>query len=105
MSAGTISISGDLCSTDLFFNAQDHDGSLSCQTGSNDAHGPVWSTGNGLIDVDGCPFDDPGTSGALGASSSPDPDLEYPAIGFGRALNLNTAPAGNGGNRMYLYLR
>ena len=105
MSAGTLTISGDLCSTDLYFNAQDHDGLLTCQPNSHDAHGPVWSTSNGDVDADGCPFDDPGPTGGLGPARILGFEVEFPAQGFGRALNLNLGSVGSGANRMSIYLR
>jgi alpha-tubulin suppressor-like RCC1 family protein len=108
MSAGTITVSGDLCSTELFFNAQDHDGTNGCGWGAADnAYGPVWSVDNNH----GCPLDDAGFSGSLGPS-----DL-YPTvetlnqstlllpIGFGQALSLNTGTVDAGENYMWVLVR
>jgi hypothetical protein len=106
MTAGTISAGGDLCSTDLFFNAKDHDGPLATCKDDNNAHGPSWSTNNGEGGAweDGCPFDDPGKRGSLG------PDKYYPgderdALGFGYALGLNTGTAGAGVNNIQVLVR
>ncbi len=83
-----------LCDSDLYLNPADLDGA-SCgvpEPHRSDAWGPAWSVGGN----DGCPLDDPGEASSLGPSSLEDPSLEYgaaaPAVGFGRALGLNTQP-------------
>lgn len=100
MTAGTLAASGDLCSTDLYFNAQDRDGAVTCDGGSpSDAYGPSWSgAGN-----DGCPLDDAGSYGLGPASDAP--TSESDGLGFGHALGLNTGAAGTGANWMQVYVR
>jgi len=111
MTAGTISSTGNLCSTALYVNAADHDGSLGCaQSGANnDVHGPSWSATNNS----GCPLDDPGQTGNLGpdkwnasVESLSAPGAAGPqANGFGWALGLNTGTPGLGQNYMDVYVR
>jgi hypothetical protein len=98
---------GALCDTGLYLNPADLDG-LGCdlpEPHRSDAWGPAWSVGGN----DGCPLDDVGETGSLGPASLEDPTVEYglaePAIGFGRALGLNTGQAGSGQNRMEVYAR
>lgn len=99
MSAGTIAAAAKLCSTHLFFNADDHDGAAAC--GDDDqAWGPVWSANTNT----GCPFDDPGSASSLGPNFFGS-TVEFNAIGFGQALGLNTGVLGTGQNRMAVYVR
>ena len=99
LGGGTIAATAKLCSTHLYFNADDHDGKAEC--GDNDqSWGPAWSANVN----NGCPFDDPGSSSGLGATFS-QPAVEQVSIGFGAALGLNTGAAGSGQNRMAIYVR
>jgi cysteine-rich repeat protein len=66
LSAGTISVAGALCDTDLYFNAQDKDGGSSCNS-EDDSFGPTWDASSSIGNQQNCPFDDPGVSGSLGA--------------------------------------
>jgi len=102
MSDGTIGAFYDLCSTQLFFNAQDHDGTSTCGcTDCTDhAYGPAWSA----ISTAGCPFDDPATSGGLGPQPA-DTDSESTSLGFAEPLGLNTGSAGAAQNYMQIYAR
>jgi hypothetical protein len=102
MSAGSISAFYDLCSTQLYFNAQDHDGNptCGCTDCSDHAFGPSWSA----ISTAGCPFDDPASSGGLGPQPN-DPRAEASALGFAEALSLNTGAAGSGENNLRIYAR
>jgi len=115
MTAGTLTTSERLCSTQLYFNASDQEGSYGCDSCGSycaDTYGPSWSTGGN----DGCIFDDPGQTGSLGPYRS-EPDREggsysyggatielYP-IGFGWALELNTGASGSGENAMWVAVR
>ncbi len=99
LSAGTIAVAGTLCSTHLYFNANDHDGKPTC--GDDDqSWGPAWSAKV----FDGCPFDDPGSSSGLGADFFT-PTIEQGNIGFGGPLALNSGVVGTGANRMAIYVR
>ncbi|MFH1463163.1 MAG: fibrinogen-like YCDxxxxGGGW domain-containing protein [Pseudomonadota bacterium] len=102
MSDGTIGAFYDLCSTQLYFNARDHDGGATCGCADcdDDAYGPVWSA----INTSSCPFDDPGPSGGLGPQGG-DVRVESTALGFGAALGLNTGTAASGANLMLVYAR
>ena len=105
MTAGTLTTSGQLCSTELFINAADRDGGTCGNGDGDDALGPSWSVSNGS-----CPFDDPGTFGSLG------PNPMYPAeegdnqgagnpLGFGWAIGGNTGTAGTGENHIQVFVR
>ena len=112
MAAGTLEAQGDLCSTNLYFNVGDWDGTGACTLGeSNDSYGPTWS-----VDFNGgCPFDDPGTNGSLGPSlggkaPGPEDNIEYGselnmAVGFGWALELNSGETGSAENHMQVLVR
>jgi hypothetical protein len=101
MSAGTISATDNLCSTDLFFNAADADGQSTCSCSNcANTHGPAWSA----QDNGGCDFDDPGRRSALGPSERTG-TTEQPSIGFGWALGLNSGASGNAENYMWLLVR
>jgi hypothetical protein len=93
-----------MCSTNLFFNANDLDTSP-----SEDSYGPVWSAEHN----NGCPFDDP-------AISSLGPDASAPTVevwsgheeagtgfgtGFGWALDLNTGTSSAAENYMWVLVR
>lgn len=108
---GTLSASGLLCDTDLYFNLGDHDGTLAecMDLGSNSntaTFGPVWSGNNG----DGCPFDDPadfgvGPQGPCGQCPAEFSSLEFTSLGYGNALSLNSAPINSGENYLQMYVR
>jgi len=102
MSAGTVAAFYDLCSTQLYFNAEDHDGNTTCGCAdcTDHAYGPTWSA----ISTASCPFDDPASSGGLGPQPN-DVRAESTALGFGEALSLNTGAAGSGENNMRIYCR
>jgi hypothetical protein len=102
MSAGSISAFHDLCSTQLYFNAEDHDGNPTCGCADceDHAYGPTWSA----ISTAGCPFDDPASSGGLGPQPSAT-RTEATTLGFADALGLNTGAAGSGENHMRIYCR
>ncbi len=102
MTAGSLVASGNLCDTDLYLNAADHDGgggSCSCADCTSHAYGPSWNVDSG----DGCPFDDPGMMSSLGPSS--DLSTESSAVGFGSALGLNTGATGAGENYAWILVR
>ena len=102
MSAGSISAFHDLCSTQVFFNAEDHDGNTTCGCSdcTDHAFGPTWSA----ISTAGCPFDDPASSGGMGPQPA-DVRTEATTLGFAEALSLNTGAAGAGENNMRIYCR
>ncbi|EDM77649.1 hypothetical protein PPSIR1_13890 [Plesiocystis pacifica SIR-1] len=107
----TLSATGPLCDTDLYFNLGDHDGPLTdCQdlgSPSNTAtFGPVWSANWG----DGCPFDDPaesgiGPHGPCGVCPPEFAATEFPHLGFANALDLNSGQSGAGENYLQVYVR
>jgi cysteine-rich repeat protein len=111
LAGGTLTQSGLLCDTDLYFNLGDHEMDLnSCMdfgSGSNTASfGPVWSANKGA----GCPFDDPaefglGPHGPCGACPMNFPSTEFTYLGFANALNLNAGTPGAGENYMQIYVR
>ncbi|PRQ06531.1 hypothetical protein [Enhygromyxa salina] len=111
LTGGTLSNSGLLCDTDLYFNLGDHEQDLaSCMdlgSGSNTAsYGPVWSAEKGA----GCPFDDPaeyglGPHGPCGVCPMQFPSMEFNYLGYGNALGLNSGAAGSATNYMQIYVR
>jgi hypothetical protein len=111
LTGGTLSTSGSLCDTDLYFNLGDHEMDLvSCMdfgSGSNTAsYGPVWNADKGA----GCPFDDPaefalGPHGPCGVCPVEFPSKEFNYLGYGNALSLNNGAAGAGANYMQIYVR
>ncbi len=92
--AGTLLDIGDICSTDLYFNIGDRDGTnIGCTSSNriraNVTYGPAWSIDNG----DGCEFDD-----SAFASMGPDkanPNDERNSRGYGYIQSLNVLPSGN----------
>jgi cysteine-rich repeat protein len=108
---GTLTASGDLCDTDLYFNLGDHEATLAdCMnfgSASNSAtFGPVWSADNG----EGCPFDDPaefglGPQAPCGFCPGSFPMTEFDFLGYGNALSLNTGTKKVGENYMQMYVR
>jgi cysteine-rich repeat protein len=111
LAGGTLTSSGMLCDTDLYFNLGDHEQDLaSCMdfgSGSNTAaYGPVWSADKGA----GCPFDDPaefgiGPHGPCGACPNSFPSTEFNYLGYANALGLNSGTPGAGENYMQIYVR
>ncbi len=105
MSAGNLEVGKDLCSTTLFFHAQDQNGGVLgfCPTGflRNDAWGPGWS----IKTTNGCPFDDPAAGGLGPDSGTGEWENESPARGFGGALELNDGLPNEGANRISMYVR
>lgn len=101
MSNGSLGSSAALCSTTLYLDIADHDGtgSCSCSDCDDDGYGPSWSTDNG----DGCDFDDPGAFGGLGPNGGS--AGESTNLGFAGALGLNTGAAGAAANYMWVLVR
>jgi hypothetical protein len=105
MTAGSISASGNLCSTKLFFNAKDNESGDDCSGGTNnDSWGPTWSAVNNAS----CQLDDPGLSGGIGPEKDRASSEQVP-MGFGWALGLNTysgfqSGEGNGDAKNYLHV-
>ncbi|WP_375764920.1 fibrinogen-like YCDxxxxGGGW domain-containing protein [Archangium gephyra] len=105
LTAGTISATGKLCDTDLYFHLGDFDGFGSesyCRGLYNDStYGPSWNLSNNAP----CPFDD-----SAGASFGPVSDprgtaYESEAAGFGYALGLNSGTPGEARNYIQMYVR
>jgi hypothetical protein len=111
MVSGTLTVGDDLCTTSLYFNAQDKDGGNSGGW-RHDSYGPTWNTDNPLW-PDGCLFDDTGYTGSLGPCAEPTdcpPDGEYgvttpDAVGFGWARGLNSGSDGAAENYMWVLVR
>ncbi len=98
--AGNLKVAGKLCNDKLYWSPLDKDGSANC--GDNEhTYGPAF---NGRDNSVSCHFDDPGTSGGLGPLFN-NGNLEYPALGFGRALGLNTGKANAAENYIQVYVR
>ncbi|MSP55550.1 MAG: hypothetical protein EXR69_08105 [Myxococcales bacterium] len=91
MVAGTLAVSGTLCSTDLGFNVVD-------PAFEHDSWGPTWSVDGGS----GCGAL-PGAYGGIGPEAST--TTESSARGFGAALGLNTGAAGAGENIIEILTR
>ena len=111
LTGGTLTLGGNLCDTDLYFNLGDHEAGVStCRnlsaTYNHASFGPMWSHGYN----NGCPFDDP-SSGALGpqntcgACSATTSQTEGNRLGFAQTLGLNTGTSGAGQNTMRIYVR
>ena len=112
LTGGTLTLGGNLCDTDLYFNLGDHETSeavcLDLDGAANHATvGPVWSAQNN----NGCPFDDPGFIAALGPSNqcvgcpAGIESQEQRTLGFAFALGLNTGAAGTAENFLQVYIR
>jgi hypothetical protein len=104
MTAGTLTVTGDLCSTDLFFNAMDMDG-VSCSS-HDDADGPAWSASNNV----GCPLDDAGHYGfgnnrLYPSTESNASTATYFGAGFGGAIGENTGTLGAAENYIQVWVR
>jgi hypothetical protein len=109
---GSLSVTGNLCDTDLYFNLGDHEsGESTCadftSSWNHATYGPVWSAGFN----NGCPFDDPSSAG-LGPSnadcsscSSTDGATEIGGLGFGSAAGLNTGAGDAGENYLWVLVR
>jgi cysteine-rich repeat protein len=111
MVGGTLTSSGQLCDTDLYFNLGDHDMSLEdCMDfgspSNTAAFGPVWNANNG----DGCPFDDPamfgiGPHGPCGVCPSSFASMEFNHLGYANALSLNSGVTKMAQNYLQMYVR
>lgn len=105
MTSGNLIAQGRLCSTSLYFNPGDYDGSrVRCDVLADidrdeSTFGPAWSANYN----DGCPFDDVALS-SWGPRHDAK-DLETNGIGFGNALNLNVGGSGTGLNHLQMYVR
>ena len=104
MSAGTLTVTGGLCDTKLYFHAGD------CLSGNDNGYGPTWNTGDD--NGDKCPFDDAGNQSSLGPNDwFEHHDLEMDVNGFASLGNgspgggLNTGVVGSGENNMRIYIR
>jgi hypothetical protein len=95
LSAGTLAVDADLCSTDLFLNPAGWDGGQCDHAVA--AYGPAWSTGLGGA----CPLYQPGSSGSLGPDHLHPAD-ESDAVGFARALGLVDATGHAGSMQVYV---
>lgn len=94
-SSGNVSATDDLCSTDLYLNPRDQDGSDSC--GDDDhAFGPAWSANQ---DGAGCPFDDPGESTSLGPNFEKQ-STEEDNRGFATPIGVDS-----NGDALLMYVR
>jgi|GEM_PF-4957412 len=108
MTAGTLGVAGSLCTTNLYINPLDQDGTNNCICPTCDDHafGPAWNVSGGNT----CFFTNPGSAGSLGPSASVSDieggnSLTGNPLGFGQALGLNTGTPGSGQNRMNVYVR
>ncbi len=104
MTAGTLTVTGDLCSTDVFFNAMDNDGAT-CAS-HDDSDGPAWSTANDA----GCPLDDVGHNGfgnnkLYPAAESDASTGSQLGAGFGGAIGGNTGALGAAENYIQVWVR
>lgn len=111
LTGGTLTLGGNMCDTDLYFNLGDHEIDLAyCLDYSGSwnhaTYGPVWSHGNN----NGCPFDDP-SSHALGPAS-PCPSCtpganstEGTGMGFASTQGFNSGATGSRANYMQVYVR
>ena len=108
LTAGTLTTAGQgntLCSTSLYFNLGDYDGSATrCATYRNpnltfpfdsSTYGPAWSQNAGQ----NCPFDDPADT-SFGPNWS-EKDKENQGLGYAGAMRLNPP----GPDYLQLYLR
>ena len=113
MVAGTLTVTGRMCSTQMYINPADHE--AGCSSGGNSTRGPAWSVYNN----NGCYLDDPGIYSALGpvSSSGGVNGVAYQndewliqtqqkfGIGYGWAIGSDGTPTGNGTNYMQVYVR
>jgi len=111
MAEGTLVADSPLCSTDLYVHPGDHeDGIELCLDLERDFNhatwGPAWSASYNSP----CPLDDPSATGLGPVNHGADgtgmeETVEDTALGWGRALQLNTGVPGSGENRMELLVR
>ena len=111
MTSGTLSVTGNLCSTELFINLEDRDGG-SCGSGNGShSYGPAWSAHQNS----GC-FDDPGAVSGLGpfvsnpsTENEPGPYTSFSnqprGYGFGWSILANTGVSGAAENYMQVFVR
>lgn len=112
LTAGTLTVEGDLCDTDLYFHVADWDGGAvtACadplRPFNNATFGPLWNrAANG-----GCPFDDP-VDASLGPSiqcvdcNPGEGMLERQGVGFGLAIGANTGMPTMAENYMHVLVR
>ncbi len=112
LTAGTLTVEGNLCDTDLYFHIGDWDGGevASCSNPlrpfNNTTFGPTWNrAANG-----GCPFDDP-IDASLGPSiqcvdcNPGEGMLERQGVGFGTAIGGNTGMPSMAQNYMHVFVR
>ena len=104
MTAGTLTVTGLLCSTDVFFNAMDNDGGT-CSS-HDDSDGPAWSTANDA----GCPLDDVGHNGFGPNKLYPSTESNastgtYFGAGFGGAIGMNVGTIGAAENYIQVWAR
>ena len=110
LTAGTLTNSGYMCETSLYFNALDRDGG-SCPGNNSTSYGPTWNAYQNAS----CPFDDPHVAGLGGLDGytwetdtyiSASPFFSQPAgVGFGGPLLLNTGTLGAAENSMWVLVR
>jgi len=122
LTAGTLTRTGDLCDTNLYFHLGGHSAYLGrmCHTApwpqSPHSYGPSWSARLGPDLLYGNCGSGPGWSSlGLGANywvnqagwvDPVDESLvELPGLGFGLALGLNVAESGTGMNHLRMYIR
>ena len=107
MVAGTLTHTGNMCSTQLFINPADHDNDASdspCYDGGDSTYGPAWSIRNN----DGCYLDDPGTHSALGPASFPttqNDEWSTLGIGFSWGVGGEHISTGEGTHYMQVFVR
>lgn len=107
MTAGTLALQGDLCSTQLYISPQDWDGWGCSADNDGHTHGPAWSAANNS----GCPFDDPGSVSGLGPNQHEgqrDLECRMPdenCLGFAEKAGLNTGTQGAAENYLQVYVR
>ena len=103
LTVGTLKRRGRLCSSRLYFGAQDWDGYGKCTTGyhAHNSYGPTWSQDQG----DGCPFDDPARTGLGPVGVVRDYSTEMTGLGFAHSMGLNRGAAGKAQNYMWVLIR
>jgi cysteine-rich repeat protein len=110
LAGGTLTDSGQLCDTNLYFNLGDHETSLTeclnLGSSTNTSFGPVWNASKSNT----CPFDDPaefglGPHAPCGACPNNFPSTEFDYLGYASALSLNSGAKKMGQNYMQMYVR
>jgi hypothetical protein len=120
MSAGTVTQSGALCDTNLYFHLGGHNTyqGRECDNPANPlaphSYGPAWAavlgpdthytncgSGPGWSSLG------PGANHAFASVADPLDEslIELPGLGFGEALGLNLADSGTGINHLRMYIR